>query len=47
MHEDDMGPTWFFFLVIFTAFVSSDKKISNSKNFVHVGFCGPKVSTKF
>ena len=28
-------------------FVISDKKNSNSKNFIHMGFCGPKVSTKF
>ena len=28
-------------------FVFSDKKIANFKNFVHMGFCGVKVSTKF
>ena len=28
-------------------FVFSDKKKSNFKNFVHMGFCGPKVPTKF
>ena len=27
--------------------VFPDKKKPNSKNFVHMGFCGHKVSTKF
>ena len=26
--------------------IFSDKKNSNSKNFVHMGFCGSKMSTK-
>ena len=46
MYEDDVNPTWLFPGNIYNPVISNKKK-SNSKNFVHMGFCSPKVSTKF
>ena len=41
-----MGAQLDFFLVISIAkFAFPDKRNSNSKNFAHVSFCGPKVLT--
>ena len=41
-----MGAQLDFFLGNIYNFVLSDKKNWNSKNFAHVDFCGPEVSTK-
>ena len=46
MYEDDVSQNWFFPGNIYN-FVFSDEKNSNSKNFVHVGFGCPEVSTEF
>ena len=37
----------FFSLVISITLSFQMKKISNFKNFIHVGFSGPKMSTEF
>ena len=46
MYDEDVSPTWFFFPGNIYNLALPDKKISNSKNFVPVGFCGPKALTK-
>ena len=43
----DGGQLDFFLVISIANFAFSDKRNSNSKNFAHVSFCGPKVLTKF
>ena len=47
MYKDDVGPIEFFPGNIYNLVFSDKRKNSNSENFIHIGFCGPGVSTKF
>ena len=46
MYEDDVTPSWFLFSWYLHNLVFSGNK-KNSKNFAHVGFCAPEMSTKY